>query len=79
MISHKLNTTTFIMTNMITNIIVIIIIVISIIISLVIMMMLIIIISSLFLMSINHISRPHKCPLPTDGATLEMTAHCITI
>ena len=37
------------------------------------------IISTLFLMSINHISRPHKCPLPTDGPTLEMTAHCITI
>ena len=39
----------------------------------------IIIISTLFLMSINHISRPHKCPLATDGPTLEMTAHCITI
>ena len=44
-----------------------------------IMMMIMIIISTLFLMSINHISRPHKCPLPTDGPTLEMTAHCITI
>ena len=35
---------------------------------------------ALFLMSLNHISRPHKCPLPTDGGTLVMTAHCsITI